>query len=192
MIDGRVFVPFEKSFSRSVFNLPEDKTVLLFISYYLNDKNKGFDELVLCLNELNLTNVVLFVVGIGKTQIETPAEIYYSGAISDPRLLTLAYSAADFYIMPSRQEAFAQTPLEAMACGLPVVAFPCSGTEELINENNGVRAEDFSGNSLKNAIKKALDTSYSRNAIRKDVLTRFGIKNTVEKYSGVYTEVLKG
>jgi glycosyltransferase involved in cell wall biosynthesis len=92
--------------------------------------------------------------------------------------------------MPSRQEAFAQTPLEAMACGLPVVAFPCSGTEELINVCNGVRAEDFSRDSLKSALKKAMAASYTRDTIRKDVLTRFGLKNTVDKYSGVYTEVL--
>lgn len=192
MIDGGIFRPFNQKFSRSVFNLPEDSKILLFISYYLHDRNKGFTELVLTLNELNLPDVVLFAIGTGYREVETQLEIYYSGAINDPRLLTLAYSAADTYIIPSIQEAFAQTPLEAMSCGLPIVAFPFSGTEELINENNGVRAEDFSKSSLKNAIIKALNTSYNKDVIRKDVSTRFGIKNTVEQYSEVYMETLKG
>ena len=93
--------------------------------------------------------------------------------------------------MPSFQEGFAQTPLEAMACGLPIVAFPCSGTEELINEKNGVRANDFTVSSLKQSITQAMNTQYDGNWIRQDVLKRFGINQIVEEYSEVYQSALK-
>jgi glycosyltransferase involved in cell wall biosynthesis len=92
--------------------------------------------------------------------------------------------------MPSFQEGFAQTPLEAMACGIPVVAFPCSGTEELINERNGIRAADFTIGSLKNSISQALNTKYDSNFIRRDVLTRFGVKKTTEQFLEVYKDAL--
>lgn len=190
MVDNNSFKRYDKKFAREVFELPQEKRVLLFISYYLNDKNKGFKELVNALNELGISDMVIFAIGIGKSEIESKTEIYYPGPINDMRLLSLAYSASDLYVMPSFQEAFAQTPLEAMACGLPVVAFPVSGTEELINEKNGIRTTDFTVGSLKNGIWKSLDNSYDNDSIRADVLSRFGVLNIVEQYLEVYRESL--
>jgi glycosyltransferase involved in cell wall biosynthesis len=190
-VDQNIFRRFDKKLSRKIFGLPHDKKILVFISYYLNDKRKGFKELLMALNELDMSNIALFAIGIGKAEVDNQIEIYYPGAINDVRLMSLAYSAADFYIMPSFHEAFAQTPLEAMACGLPVVAFPCSGTEELINEKNGVRATEFTVASLKNSIKLALNTKYGADWIREDVLTRFGVKSILDHYAEVYNDALK-
>jgi glycosyltransferase involved in cell wall biosynthesis len=189
-VDHRTFRPFDKHYCRDLFNLPQSKKVLLFVSYYLNDKHKGLTELVMALNELNLSDITLCAIGIGKAEIDTPVEIYYPGAINDPRLLTLAYSAADIYVTPSFQEAFAQIPLEAMACGLPVVTFPVSGSLELINEKNGVRADDFTVEAFKEGILKAIKTDYDAEWIRQDVIARFGVKNITEQYAGVYKELL--
>jgi glycosyltransferase involved in cell wall biosynthesis len=189
-VDHNVFMQFDKKLCRNVFGLPDNKKILIFVSYYLNDKNKGLTELIIALNELKYSDLVLFAIGVGKTEIETSVEILYPGAIVDPRLLPLAYSASDIYVMPSFQEGFAQTPLEAMACGLPVVAFPCSGTEELINERNGIRAADFTVSSLKNSLSQALNTKYDSEWIKQDVLTRFGMKNIIEQYVSVYNNTL--
>jgi glycosyltransferase involved in cell wall biosynthesis len=189
-VDHNIFRKFDKKLSRNIFGLPDSKKILVFVSYYLNDKRKGFTELLMALNELDMSYVALFAIGIGKAEVDNQIEIYYPGAINDARLLSLAYSAADFYIMPSFHEAFAQTPLEAMACGLPVVAFPCSGTEELINEKNGVRATEFTVASLKKSIKLALSTKYKSDWIREDVLTRFGMKNMIGQYVSVYNNTL--
>src|SRR5439155_17526049 len=41
-------------------------------------------------------------------------------------------SAADAYTLPSRSEGFAVAALEAMACGLPVVAADVSGVREML------------------------------------------------------------
>jgi glycosyltransferase involved in cell wall biosynthesis len=190
-VDHNIFRQFDKKLSRNVFGLPDNKEILIFVSYYLNDKRKGFTELLMALNELDMSDIALFAIGIGKAEVDNKIEIYYPGAINDTRLLSLAYSAADIYVMPSFHEAFAQTPLEAMACGLPVVAFPCSGTEELINEKNGVRATEFTVASLKNSIKLALNTKYEADWIREDVLTRFGVKSIVDQYTEVYNDALK-
>ena len=186
MVDHRIFRPFDKGFCRSVFGLPQNKRLLLFVSYYLNDRLKGLSELVSALEKLDLPETAMFAIGIGMPEFKTSVQIHYPGLIDDQRLLALAYSACDLFVMPSFQEAFAQTPLEALACGLPVVAFPCSGTRDLIRRINGVRADDFTTESLKRALLEALDIDYHSNDIRQDVIERFGALPIVGKYIEVY------
>lgn len=190
-VDHTVFKSFEKKFCRDIFTLPQNKKILLFVSYYLDDKRKGFSEFVRAVNELQLPDLAVCAIGMGNKNIEPGLEIFYPGAINDQRFLSLAYSACDVFVMPSFQEAFAQTPLEAMACGLPVVAFPCSGISELINEKNGILADDFSVKALKEGIIKALKTEFNRDWIRQDVINRFSVKSIVDQYAEVYNETLK-
>ncbi len=44
------------------------------------------------------------------------------------------YAAADVYVSPSREDAFALPPLEAMACGLPVITSVNNGGSQIITE----------------------------------------------------------
>jgi glycosyltransferase involved in cell wall biosynthesis len=44
------------------------------------------------------------------------------------------YASADFFVFPSRTETFGNVLLEAMASGLPVVAFPGPGPSDLIED----------------------------------------------------------
>src|SRR5579864_9080474 len=44
------------------------------------------------------------------------------------------YAAADVYVSPSREDAFALPPLEAMACGLPVITSVNNGGSQVITE----------------------------------------------------------
>ena len=67
-----------------------------------------------------------------------------------------------------------------------MVAFPCSGTEELITEQNGVRCPDFTVDSLTEALDTALNRQYDREAIRRDALDRFNISRIAGQYLDLY------
>lgn len=59
------------------------------------------------------------------------------------------YSNASIFILTSKEEGLGLVILEAMACGLPVIATKCGGPEMLINEGeNGYLLNSFSEEKL--------------------------------------------
>ena len=62
------------------------------------------------------------------------------------------YNKADVFVFPSKTDTFGLVLLEAMACGLPVAAFPVSGPLDVIGSSNA----GCLNSSLKEACKKAL------------------------------------
>jgi glycosyltransferase involved in cell wall biosynthesis len=51
--------------------------------------------------------------------------------------LVKVYSAADAFVFPSHSETFGLVMLEAMACGLPVAAFPVPGPLDVVGSSDG-------------------------------------------------------
>jgi glycosyltransferase involved in cell wall biosynthesis len=66
---------------------------------------------------------------------------YFSGFLRGDDLVA-AYSAADLLVFPSTSEAFGLAPLEAMACGLPVVASLTGGLVDTIRPDQNALVYD--------------------------------------------------
>jgi glycosyltransferase involved in cell wall biosynthesis len=72
----------------------------------------------------------------------------YSGVnylgVLDPRELAEVYASADVFVFPSKTDTFGLVLLEAMACGLPVAAYPVTGPLDVIGDSRaGAMHEDL-------------------------------------------------
>ncbi|MDB5417038.1 MAG: glycosyl transferase family 1 [Phenylobacterium sp.] len=64
-------------------------------------------------------------------ELETPNVYWIDRYVTDRGIIRRHLAAGDVFAFPSRLEGFAVAPLEAMACGLPVVAAAASGVREI-------------------------------------------------------------
>ncbi|HEX6703662.1 MAG TPA: glycosyltransferase family 1 protein [Albitalea sp.] len=84
-------------------------------------------------------------------------EVVWRGVVPRSDLVRV-YSAADAFVFPSHSETFGLVMLEAMACGLPVAAFPVPGPLDVVGDSDGgVLHED-----LRHAALQALEIPRER------------------------------
>ena len=81
--------------------------------------------------------------------------------------------------------------MEAMACGTPVIAFPCSGARDLINDKNGVVCEDYTVDALQGGIEKAIKHKFNGEEIRTDLLNRFSYDIIAKQYIELYKSLIQ-
>jgi len=108
---------------------------------------KGFDVLNLALQHVPIDiakKMRLIVFGEQSAPyIMNGVDVEFLGKISKTCKLVDAYLSADMFAFPSIEETMGQTKIEAMACGLPVVAFDRTACPEgIIHAETGWFAHD--------------------------------------------------
>ena len=177
-----------------------DKTTqLLFVGRVVYQK--GLDLLANALKDLRNLDWQLTIVGDGSykehlhqliEQNQLTQRVDFHGWCNKEKVLPLL-STADIFINPSRHEGMPNAVLEAMACGLPIIATRIAGNEDLVVDGkNGllVRSEDVAG------LQKALQSlivdrnlckkmgSYSRQLVEE----KFSWQAAGEQYVHVLTK----
>jgi glycosyltransferase involved in cell wall biosynthesis len=122
---------------RGELRLSPDIFALLMIG---NDwAKKGLEALLQCLAECRNLPLTLLVVGRDDRGIFLPLvdrfslqqRVQFHPSTDD---IEQFYAAADLYAGPSLEDSFAMPPLEAMACGLPVITSVNNGGSQIITE----------------------------------------------------------
>ncbi|HWP46762.1 MAG TPA: glycosyltransferase family 1 protein [Candidatus Limnocylindrales bacterium] len=106
--------------------------------------------------------------------------------------LPIFYRSADLFVFPSLYEGFGLPVLEAMACGVPVVASNRSSLPEIIGEA-GVLVNPESPQEIAQAIWRVLSDSGLRTRLIRgglDQARRFSWEETARKTLAVYQSVL--
>ena len=187
-VDTSLFRPFDKLESRKLLNLPADKTILLFVSEFVETPSKGLHLLKQAVKELDADKMLVCIVGNydTKTKESDTIDTRYFGKVTDNETLSRLYSASDFLVMPSSQEVCPQTPLESMACGTPVVVFPTGAMKDYVKPEVGVVCKDYTLESLKEGLSKAMLKSYDSSTIRQYVSDNFSPQMIAIMHIDVY------
>ena len=160
-VDLSVFCPSDSLAARSRLGIGRDERVLLFISEDLRQYRKGWQYLVSAIERLGkYSNICLLLVGAGAFTISKirGVRVKEIGYARSQELMHICYNAADLLVLPTLSDNLPLTIIEAMACGLPAVAFEAGGIPELIRHmDNGFIAEYKSSASLAEGIQLLLD-----------------------------------
>lgn len=198
-----VFKPLEQHFCRQVLGLPEDKKIILFGAMGGGrDENKGYDLLLDALMDLSTKisndDVLCLIFGQSepKNLVTLPFQTRWLGHIYDDATLAILYNAATVMIVPSRCENLPQTATEAQSCGVPVVAFNCTGIIDVVEHmSTGYLARPYETDDLSSGITLILRDEkirheFGQNA-RNRALRLWSASNVVIQYQDLYQSCIK-
>jgi glycosyltransferase involved in cell wall biosynthesis len=186
---------------RKKLGISKDASVVLTVRRLVY-KN-GIDTLLESAEIAVKKNPKLFFVVVGKgpdfeevkekiVQLGMRRNFRLTGFVSDGDL-PFYYNVADLFVLPSKSgEGLPLVALEAMACGLPIIATNVGGTSEVMSEDYGKLVPPNSPESLAEAILEFSRKDVS--ALKKDLRTmmeqRYSWDKNVEKLDEIYEELI--
>lgn len=192
----------ERSEIRERLGLPVNGRLLLFTAYNVADSKKGIDYLIEAINLLitehpeQAEGLAIVLAGKNAERFEKafPVKVYPMGYIREEERMKQLYQAADLLLMPTLADNLPNTIVEAMACGVPCVAFSVGGVPSMIeNGINGYLVAPKRSLEFAEAIRRALSTeSYPalcRNARHKALVT-YSESEVARQYIQLYQQAL--
>jgi glycosyltransferase involved in cell wall biosynthesis len=138
-IDLKDYYPVDSIESRQQLGISENAKIILFETPLFDEYRKGCDLLYDVIRNLSYISknsdakIILAVFGPSNLIInESACQIQYLGDLKSISERRLAYSAADAFLLPSREEYTPSNVIESLACGTPVAAFDIGDLSEII------------------------------------------------------------
>jgi glycosyltransferase involved in cell wall biosynthesis len=186
---------------RKKLGIPQDAVVVLTVRRLVY-KN-GVDTLLDSANIAVKKNPKIVFVAVGKgpdlesvkmqaAQLGIASNFRLAGFVSDADLPSY-YNLADLFVLPSKSgEGLPLVAMEAMACGLPVVATDVGGIKEILPNQYGKLVPPNKPQLLAEAVLKfaALDFGSRREELHAWVKERFSWDANVERLARIYEELI--
>lgn len=159
-------------------------------------KRKSFDLLIEAMSLCS--NVKLTLVGSGPEEKKLKnlrdkkcVEVEFVGQQNQSQLAHW-YQNSDVLVHPSTTETFGLVLIEAIACGLPVVAFENGGASDIINESNGIIVKNRSVQNLAHAIQELIRNrkQFNQQSIRGTIINKYSPKVVAKRLKEEYAELL--
>ena len=177
-VDTAKFHRLDRREARAKLGLPTDAPVLVSVGALV--ERKGFHRVIECLPDLRRGYPALRYLVVGgpgpegdwgarlrRLVIDLGLQgcVEFLGALAQEEL-KLPLSAADVFVLATRNEGWANVFLEAMACGLPVVTTDVGGNAEVVDGPGvGTLVAFGRADQLAQAIADALSRDWDRDAI---------------------------
>jgi glycosyltransferase involved in cell wall biosynthesis len=216
-VDLSVFRPADRPRARQALAIPGDTAVLLCVANRVQrESRKGYptlrEALVMIAARNPHQNVLLLALGD-----EAPAERFGRVEVRfvpyqrEAHRVAQWFQCADLYVHPAWADNFPLTVLEALACGVPVVATAVGGIPEQV-KSAGIAGDDRGRESYgvdeatgvlvparnANALAQAIVTLVGNDGLRerlganaaRDAAARFDLQTQVDRYLDWYAEIL--
>ncbi len=200
-VDTDHFAPNrERAALRALFpRIPDSGPVLIHVSNFRPVKR--IRDVIAIFAEVNRQQPChLVLIGDGPERVGAEQQVRELGLESRAAFLgerddfADVLAACDVFLMPSELESFGLAALEALSCGVPVVASDIGGIPELVEDGQtGCLAPLGDVAAMANHVLGLLKDStrwsaFSQNA-RKSVLARFRIEPAIDRYEALYRDV---
>lgn len=189
-IDLNVFKPTHSNF-REQYGIPGDKYIVLGVSFAWGYR-KGLDCFVEMAEKLGEQYQIVLVGTDDEIDKNLPHNIISIHRTQNQKELAEIYSAAEVFVMPTREENYPTVNMEAIACGTPVVTFDTGGSPEMLDDKTGIVVDANDIEATKKAIKDICEkkrcndeeyiVAYSKN---------FDMKKRFAEYIELYANVLE-
>ena len=133
-----IFRPVDSDF-RKKHGL-ENKKIVLGVSFGWSI-NKGIDVFIELAKRLPDEYRIVLVGTNEETDKMLPKNIITIHRTNNQNQLAEIYTAADLFVIPTREENYPTVNMEALACGTPVLTFRTGGSPEIIDETCGAVVE---------------------------------------------------
>jgi glycosyltransferase involved in cell wall biosynthesis len=185
--------------------LSMQKDIFYIVSIGRMAKVKGYDVLIrtMALLKEKGRNAHLILIGDGpeRASLEKLSaalglsdRISFPGWLSGPKKFQFL-SACDLYVMSSLHEGFGVVLLEAMFCGLPIVATNKGGQTDIITDGkNGILVSPGDAKVLDDAISDMMSSPDKRKSMslaNRENVKRYNISSVAERYMNAFTETAK-
>ncbi len=159
-LDREVFRPLDRAACRSRLDLPADIPVLATVGALIPRKGQIFAIEALT----HLPRAILLLAGAGHDEAALRAAAEAHGVADRVRFLgpvphgelPEVLSAADVFVLPTASEGLANSWVEALACGTPVVTTPIPGARELLTDAAWGRMVERDGAAIADAVQEQL------------------------------------
>ena len=159
---------------------------------------KGYDKILKALPALIQKGIQFKYILAGKAdemekeqvmqlvkQLKLEQHVILTGFIADEEV-TDHYLLADVYVMPSKGEGFGVVYLEAMACGLPVIAGNKDGSTEALQFGKlGILIDPDDEQALKAAIIASLSKDHQPQMVQQNMLKYFSFEQYTQRLKNV-------
>ena len=195
-IDANLFRPIGRSIARAALGIPPEARAIMFAADSITNPRKGMTYLCQALDRITHENdLLLLALGGGAYGLPLKTPILPLGHIDNDRCLALAYNAADVFVAPSIADNLPNTILEAMACGVPVVAFSSGGIVDLVRPyTTGLTVPPMAVDALAAAIMMILSDAALRGRMaqccRSIIMNEYSLTIQAQRYQTIYEELL--
>ena len=188
-IDRSVFKPVESDF-REKYGIAPGIKIVLGVSFNWGSA-KGLDIFTGLSKNLDHDIYRIVLVGVSDhVKKSIPESVITVPRVDDVTELVKIYSAADVFVNPSRADTFPTVNMEALACGLPVIALDRGGNTEVISDKTGIAVQSDDVNEFKTAVEDICEKGITDREACVESASAFDFTNQLDSYYSLYRELI--